>query len=271
VSFFEAFEYVEPPPQQRAVGFFTDSSVCIGCKACEVACKQWNQLPADGQNFTGMSYDNTVALSATTWRHVQFIEQQDEHGKMRWLFNSDVCKHCVDAPCENACPTGSLIRTEFDTVYVQQDICNGCGYCVTACPFGVIETAHAPPNEDGGAHKCTLCYDRLKDGMEPACAKACPTDSIIFGDVEQLRDYAQRRVDVLHARGEEKAQLYGMPEGNALGGLNSFFLLLDEPERYNLPRYPRSPKRAMAKGYLFGLGAALVVAATMALAFDSSG
>ncbi|HEV2908554.1 MAG TPA: 4Fe-4S dicluster domain-containing protein, partial [Candidatus Eremiobacteraceae bacterium] len=147
----------------------------------------------------------------------------------------------------------------------------GCGYCVTACPFGVIETAHAPPNEDGGAHKCTLCYDRLKDGMEHACAKACPTDSIIFGDVEQLRDYAQRRVDVLHARGEEKAQLYGMPEGNALGGLNSFFLLLDEPERYNLPRYPRSPKRAMAKGYLFGLGAALVVAATMALAFDSSG
>ncbi|MBV8082771.1 MAG: 4Fe-4S dicluster domain-containing protein, partial [Candidatus Eremiobacteraeota bacterium] len=120
---FAAFERVEAPTDQRPVGFFTDSSVCIGCKACEVACKQWNELPADGLNFTGMSYDNTVALGATTWRHVQFIEQRDERGKLRWLFNSDVCKHCVDAPCENACPTGALIRTEFDTVYVQQDIC----------------------------------------------------------------------------------------------------------------------------------------------------
>ena len=271
MSFFGVFEKLEPPDEHRPVGFFTDSSVCIGCKACEVACKQWNQLPADGQNFTGMSYDNTVALGATTWRHVQFIEQQDEHGKMRWLFNSDVCKHCVDAPCQNACPTGSLIRTEFDTVYVQQDICNGCGYCVVACPFGVIETAAAGPQPDGTAHKCTLCYDRLKDDMEPACAKACPTDSILFGDVEVLREYAQHRVETLQARGESKAQLYGMPEGNALGGLNSFFLLLDEPERYNLPRYPRSPKRAMKRGYMWGLGAALAAVAFMALAYDSSG
>ena len=267
---FEAFEHVEPPPDQRPMGFFTDSSVCIGCKACEVACKQWNELPADGLNFTGMSYDNTVALNATTWRHVQFIEQQDDNGKIRWLFNSDVCKHCVDAPCENACPTGALIRTEFDTVYVQQDICNGCDYCVVSCPFGVIDLARHEPKGDGGAHKCTLCYDRLKDGMEPACAKACPTDSILFGDVEQLREYAARRVEVLHARGEEKAQLYGMPAADhALGGLNSFFLLMDTPDKYNLPRYPRSPKRLMAKRYLWGLGAALIAAAAMALVFDA--
>ena len=269
LDLFEAFEHVEPPPEQRPVGFFTDSSVCIGCKACEVACKQWNELPSDGQSFTGMSYDNTVELNATTWRHVQFIEQHD-NGKLRWLFNSDVCKHCVDAPCENACPTGSIIRTEFDTVYVQQDICNGCGYCVVACPFGVVEVAHSDANNDGGAHKCTLCYDRLKDGLEPACAKACPTDSIIFGDVEQLREYAQRRVEVLQARGELSAQLYGMPaDDHALGGLNSFFLLMDEPEKYNMPRYPRSPKRAMPKMYLWGLGTAIVVAAAMALVFDA--
>src|SRR5215469_4474533 len=270
LDLFEAFEHVEPPPEQRPVGFFTDSSVCIGCKACEVACKQWNELPSDGQSFTGMSYDNTVELNATTWRHVQFIEQHDSNGKLRWLFNSDVCKHCVDAPCENACPTGSLIRTEFDTVYVQQDICNGCGYCVVACPFGVVEVAHSDANNDGGAHKCTLCYDRLKDGLEPACAKACPTDSIIFGDVEQLREYAQRRVEVLQARGELSAQLYGMPaDDHALGGLNSFFLLMDEPEKYNMPRYPRSPKRALPKMYLWGLGTAIVVAAAMALVFDA--
>ena len=269
------------PQSLRPVGFFTDSSVCIGCKACEVACKEWNELPSTGGELSGLSFDNTVALNATTWRHVQFIEQTDADGTFRWLFNSDVCKHCADAPCENACPTGSLIRTEFDTVYVQQDICNGCGYCVIACPFGVIEKAAAAPTsgaveftrpsfDRGTAHKCTLCYDRLGSGLEPACAKACPTDAILFGDLEQLREFGRRRVDALHRAGEARAQLYGMPEGNALGGLNSFFLLLDEPERYNLPRFPRSPKRAMTRAYTWGLAAALLAAAAMALAYDAS-
>ena len=145
-----------PVPAQPAMGFFTDTSLCIGCKACEVACKQWNQLPANDANWTGTSYDNTGQLSATTWRHVQFIEQIGRRDPIhrvplgevegatlpffstdRWLMQSDVCKHCANAPCQEACPTGAIIRTEFDSVYVQQDICNGCGYCIVACPFGV--------------------------------------------------------------------------------------------------------------------------------------
>src|SRR5689334_19657162 len=154
-------------------GFFTDTTVCIGCKACEVACKQWNQLPDDGFHFTGMSYDNTVSLGASTWRHVAFIERpmalptQDTSTDFSWLFMSDVCKHCKRAGCLEACPTGAIVRTEFDTVFVQPDVCNGCGYCVTACPFGVIDRRE----DDGRAWKCTLCYDRLKEDMTPACAK----------------------------------------------------------------------------------------------------
>jgi len=204
----------EPPTPQKAKGFFTDTSLCIGCKACEVACKQWNQLPADGYELTGNSYDNTGALGATTWRHVQFVEQAKANGSrqdQRWLMMSDVCKHCANAACLEACPTGSLVRTEFGSVYVQQDICNGCGFCVPACPFGVIDRAPKGGQfEAGTAHKCTLCYDRLKDDMTPACAKSCPTASIQFGDVEELRERAQERVEALH---ELQA-----PEGSATHG-----------------------------------------------------
>src|SRR5690349_3738328 len=184
----------------RQYGFFTDTTVCIGCKACEVACKEWNMLPADDIGLTGQSYDNTGALSATTWRHVAFIEQISAKGGDRvtamqpfqsnWLMMSDVCKHCANAACLEACPTGALFRTEFDTVVVQQDICNGCGYCVPACPFGVVDLNLL----DGHAHKCTLCYDRLKGGFEPACAKSCPTDAIQFGLVDDLHERARRRV-----------------------------------------------------------------------------
>ena len=173
-----------------ATGFFTDTTVCIGCKACEVACKQWNQLPDDGFSFSGLSYDNTVELSASSWRHVAFVEQTD-----RWLMMSDVCKHCARAGCLEACPTGAIVRTEFDSVYVQPDVCNGCGYCVVSCPFGVIDRLES----DGRAWKCTLCYDRIGDGLEPACAKACPTKSIQFGDLEELHQRARERVDVLAA------------------------------------------------------------------------
>src|SRR5256886_9640171 len=143
------------------VGFFTDPSVCIGCKACEVACKEWNHVPEDGLNLTGMSYDNTVGLGADTWRHVAFIEkEQPGDGDVRWLMSSDVCKHCTHAACLDVCRTGSLFRTEFGTVVVQEDICNGCGYCVPACPYGVIDRRQ----DDGRAWKCTLCYDRIGAG-----------------------------------------------------------------------------------------------------------
>jgi formate dehydrogenase iron-sulfur subunit len=220
-----------------ATGFFTDTTVCIGCKACEVACKEWNQLPDDGFIFTGMSYDNTAALGASTWRHVAFIERAKPG--FSWLMMSDVCKHCRSAACLEVCPTGAIVRTEYDSVYVQPDICNGCGYCVVACPFGVIDRRE----EDGRAWKCTLCYDRQRGGLEPACAKACPTDSIRFGDVDELRAIAAQRVTKLREDGWHEARLYGIDQAGT-DGLNAFFLLMDEPEVYNLPPEPATPTKA---------------------------
>jgi formate dehydrogenase iron-sulfur subunit len=252
-----------------ATGFFTDTTVCIGCKACEVACKEWNQLPDDGFLFTGMSYDNTASLGASTWRHVSFIErpvpltgQTTGVGDFSWLMMSDVCKHCRSAACLEVCPTGSIVRTEFDSVFVQPDICNGCGMCVSACPFGVIDRRE----DDGGAWKCTLCYDRQRDGMTPACAKACPTDSIQFGDIDELTARAGRRVQELHDRGMTEAYLYGADEAAqpGTGGLNAFFLLVDEPDVYNLPPDPVTPTREVGTGWrslglaVLGLAAAIV-------------
>jgi formate dehydrogenase iron-sulfur subunit len=233
------------------VGFFTDTSVCIGCKACEVACKEWNAIPSDGaRDLTGESFDNTSALGANTWRHVAFIEQDKHIGfaeagdepspqrgtgpEVRWLMASDVCKHCTHAACLDVCPTGALFRTEFDTVVVQQDVCNGCGYCVSACPYGVIGQREG----DGRVFKCTMCYDRVGVGQEPACAKACPTKSIQFGELDELRERAQRRVDELQAKGLHEAKLYGASPEDGVGGNGAFFLLLDEPETYGLPPDP---------------------------------
>jgi formate dehydrogenase iron-sulfur subunit len=240
---------------QERVGFFTDTSVCIGCKACEVACKEWNLVPEDGLVWTGESYDNTSELGANTWRHVAFVEQnqprqgEDEVDALRWLMSSDVCKHCTHAACLDVCPTGALFRTEFGTVVVQEDVCNGCGYCVPACPFGVIDRRHLPradapviplltKKEDGRVWKCTLCYDRLKGGHEPACAKACPTDSIQFGPLDELRERADRRLEKLQAESWNGAQLYGRDPDDGVGGFGAFFLLLDEPEVYGLPPDP---------------------------------
>jgi formate dehydrogenase iron-sulfur subunit len=247
---------------KERVGFFTDTSVCIGCKACEVACKEWNLVPEDGLVWTGESYDNTSELGANTWRHVAFIEQNEparldgdgEVDALRWLMSSDVCKHCTHAACLDVCPTGSLFRTEFGTVVVQEDICNGCGYCVPACPFGVLDRRHIPRHsgdppvevlglqlgkkEDGRVWKCTLCYDRLKGGHEPACAKACPTDSIQFGPLDELRERADRRLEKLQAENWNGARLYGRDPDDGVGGFGAFFLLLDEPEVYGLPPDP---------------------------------
>ncbi len=252
-----------------AVGFFTDTTVCIGCKACEIACKQWNQLPDDGMLFSGMSYDNTVDLGASTWRHVEFVERPaafsaGQTDGFSWLMMSDVCKHCKRAGCLEACPTGALIRTEFDTVYVQPDICNGCGYCVVTCPFGVIDRR----KDDGRAWKCTLCYDRLKGNMEPACAKACPTDSIVFGEIEDLQVRARARVSELHDRGVKEAYLYGVDAANQPGteGLNAFFLLTDKPEVYNLPPDPVAPAKKVIQGWA---AAALAGLAMTAAAFGA--
>ncbi len=275
--------HADPPPR---MGFFTDTSVCIGCKACEVACKEWNAIPEDGLELTGMSYDNTQGLGASTWRHVAFIEQRvpaaggghedvdvfdaargladsPDGGQVRWLMSSDVCKHCTHAACLDVCPTGSLFRTEFSTVVVQEDICNGCGYCVSACPYGVIERRP----DDGRAWKCTMCYDRLGVGMEPACAKACPTDSIQFGPLEELRERAADRVAQLHGAGVRDARLYGEDPEDGVGGDGAFFLLLDEPEVYGLPPDPVVTTRDLPGMWRHAAAAAAALAALAAAGF----
>jgi formate dehydrogenase iron-sulfur subunit len=295
--------YPDHPPR---MGFFTDTSVCIGCKACEVACKEWNHVPEDGLNLLGMSYDNTGGLGADTWRHVAFIEQQKpvamqdagvNHAgtdvlalapegsgtppeeaamtpttpggaadQLRWLMSSDVCKHCTHAACLDVCPTGALFRTEFGTVVVQEDVCNGCGYCIPACPYGVIDQRKG----DGRAWKCTLCYDRVSDGMEPACAKACPTNSIQFGPLDELRERADRRVTELHEAGVADAQLYGHDPGDGVGGDGAFFLLLDEPEVYGLPPDPVVTTRDIPSMWRHAGAAAAVMAGGAVAAFAAA-
>jgi formate dehydrogenase iron-sulfur subunit len=334
-------------PAAQRMGFFTDTTVCIGCKACEVACKQWNDLPADGSQLVkGGSYDHTGSLGANTWRHVRFVEIAEPSEALRaeaaealarggggqapsglpaanggrwpderlqrgagteprgevdlvdwattrgesgtagaapaetgtdlvdvaaavaafdsWVFMSDVCKHCTRAGCLDACPTGALIRTEFETVVLQPDVCNGCGYCIPACPFGVVDR----DPDDGRAAKCTLCYDRLEDGLEPACAKACPTDSIQFGPYEELVSVAGRRVTALHERGVERAYLYGAGDDDLAGGLGAFFCLTEPPERYGLPARADSPiQENVIPATLAAMGAGLLAAAGVAAAF----
>jgi formate dehydrogenase iron-sulfur subunit len=293
------------------LGFFTDTTLCIGCKACEVACKQWNQLPDDGFSLTGRSYDNTGQLGASTWRHVAFVERArplpgqgcprdgaespgafgelfplgqpgprsllggdiaPSHiespvppvggaslGNFSWLMMSDVCKHCERAGCLEACPTGAINRTELGSIYIQPDVCNGCGYCVSACPFGVVDRRE----DDGRAWKCTLCYDRLKDGMVPACAKSCPTASIQFGELDELQARAEKRVEQLHARGVGDAYLYGADAASQPGteGLHAFFLLCDRPEVYNLPPDPVVPTKKLARSWWSMASGAVALAA----------
>jgi len=264
---------------QERVGFFTDTSVCIGCKACEVACKEWNLVPEDGLVWTGESYDNTSELGANSWRHVAFVEQTEpEVDALRWLMSSDVCKHCTHAACLDVCPTGALFRTEYSTVVVQEDVCNGCGYCVPACPFGVLDKRHLPrkdppalplltKKEDGRVWKCTLCYDRLKGGHEPACAKACPTDSIQFGPLDELRERADKRLEKLQAENWNGARLYGRDPDDGVGGFGAFFLLLDEPEVYGLPPDPVVTTRDLPEMWRTAAIAAGAVVAGVLAAF----
>lgn len=250
--------------------FLTDSTLCIGCKACEVACKEWNGVSDDGLNWTGFSYDNTGAVGHSTWRHVKFVEHapQPGHGgnsgdvAASWTFSSDVCKHCENAGCLEACPTGAIVRTEFGGVYVQPDVCNGCSYCVVACPFGVIQR----DKEDGRAFKCTFCYDRQKVGLTPACAHACPTESIKFGNLEDLRIEARERLEKLREKGMDDAVLYD-PTETSVGGIHAFFLTRGDPRMYNLPPAPEIPTIYAKTGWRSAaIGAGMLAVGTL-LAF----
>jgi formate dehydrogenase iron-sulfur subunit len=247
--------------KQVRVGFFTDPSLCIGCKACEVACKEWNGVPEDGCRFTGNSYDNTGQLGASTWRHVKFLEHDEPLG---WSFFSDVCKHCEVAGCLEACPTGAILRNEVGAVYVQDDVCNGCGYCVVSCPFGVIDRRPEPQPGAGGAYKCTFCYDRRIAGLTPACAKACPTESIAFGPLDELREKAKARAKELQARGLTSVRVYD-PQHGSVRGTHAIFLTLGDPRRLGLPRRPQAPTSYLASAWAAALfTAALAVAGTLA-------
>jgi formate dehydrogenase iron-sulfur subunit len=245
-------------------GFLTDSTLCIGCKACEVACKEWNDVPDDGFVWSGLSYDNTVSLGHSTYRHVKFVEHEPKAGcggnaseQVTWEFSSDVCKHCENAGCLEACPTGSIVRTEFGSVFVQPDICNGCGYCVVSCPFGVVDRRP----DDGRAFKCTFCYDRQKAGAEPACAKACPTGSILFGRLDDLERTADRRISQLHASGMTDATIWN-PKETSVGGTHAFFLVRGDARAYNLPPNPQVPTTLLKQSWsaaAVGAGAMLAV------------
>jgi formate dehydrogenase iron-sulfur subunit len=272
--------------------FLTDSTLCIGCKACEVACKEWNRLPDDGIQWRGLSYDHTGSLGHSTWRHVKFVEalstQQALGTRQKalnsepagattgqsdgvpnaeclvptWNFSSDVCKHCEHAGCLDACPTGSIVRTEFGGVFIQPDVCNGCGYCVVSCPFGVVDRHPS----DGRAFKCTFCYDRQKAGLVPACAKACPTESILFGEIDELRTRAAARVEELNARGVEDATLYdGRDTG--VGGTHAMFIVRGDPRTYNLPAAPEAPSVHAREGWRSAAIAASAMVVLTALAF----
>ena len=261
------------------VGFFTDPTVCIGCKACEVACKEWNNVPADPGPLSGKSYDNTLSLGASTWRHVLFLEENKARGPQvagvmgsdgedpfRWVFLSDVCKHCEVAGCLESCPTGAIVRTETESVYVQNDVCNGCGYCVVSCPFGVIDRRDAKLPDKGGAFKCTFCYDRQISGLVPACAKSCPTESIRFGPLSELHLEAEKRLATLRETGYHDAQLYN-PKETSVGGIHAFFLLLGPAENYRLPPRPEVPTIYLTAAYGAMFATAVLAAAFVVAAF----
>ncbi|HEY3490194.1 MAG TPA: 4Fe-4S dicluster domain-containing protein [Candidatus Deferrimicrobiaceae bacterium] len=260
-------------------GMFVDTSICTGCKACQVACKEWNGLPHEPShfiqdpiemrpvaiNFTGDSYDNTGALSATDWRRVRFIEQfSADRSRGRWLFSSDSCKHCNDAGCLNACPTGAIERTDLGNVFIRQDVCIGCKYCVPSCPFGVVSVSEAT----GTARKCTLCNDRIHHGMGTACAKACPTGSIAFGEMSDLRVRADKRLAQLVALGRTDANIYGY---NEAGGLNVFYLFLDRPAVYGQPEKIVVPQKRLPASSAATVAGALVLGAVAIAAFRERG
>ncbi len=230
-----------------------DTSKCMGCRGCQAACKQWNQLPAEKTTFEG-SYENPPRFSANTWLRVAFREHAGNNGRVDWYMAKLGCMHCTDAACMQACPAGAIFRSEEGTVNIDQVKCIGCNYCVTACPFQVIGFDRL----SNKTRKCTFCLDRLVSGMPPACAQSCPTGSITFGDRRDLVARATNRVAQLKAAGKVNANIYGLDE---LDGTKMMYVLADEPEKYGLPADPQVPVQTRIWNAIFKPLRLLVVVA----------
>lgn len=238
------------PPQARSpvtgtVAKLIDVSKCIGCKACQTACMEWNDLRDEvGENHG--TYDNPTDLTPQSWTVMRFAEHEDNDGNLEWLIRKDGCMHCEDPGCLKACPApGAIVQYTNGIVDFHQENCIGCGYCVTGCPFNVPRIS----KEDSKAYKCSLCSDRVAVNQAPACAKACPTGAIQFGSKEDMKDYAAKRVTDLKERGYDQAGLYD-PQG--VGGTHVMYVLhhADKPDLYaGLPANPSiSPLVSLWKG-----------------------
>ncbi len=219
-----------------------DTSKCMGCRACQVACKQWNQLPADKTEFAG-TYENPPRVSPVTWMRITFQEEETDKG-VKWYFGNQRCMHCTDAACEIVCPVGAIYHSEEGTVNINFNKCIGCNYCAASCPFKVISFNRKTDLPT----KCTFCYDRIASGYQPACSTACPTGAITFGERRDLINQASHRVMDLNDNGNSNAMLYGLDE---LSGTGMLYLLEDVPSHYNLPASPEVPLQARLWGMLF--------------------
>jgi formate dehydrogenase iron-sulfur subunit len=236
---------VRIPVGTREVAKLIDTSKCIGCKACQVACMEWNDLRGPIGTNTG-GYENPHDLSDTTWTLMRFAEVEDNKGNLEWLIRKDGCMHCADPGCLKACPSpGAIVQYSNGIVDFQEENCIGCGYCITGCPFDIPRISR----RDHKAYKCTLCSDRVAVGLEPACIKACPTGALVFGTKSDMQLHAAGRIEDLKSRGFEHAGLYDPP---GVSGTHVMYVLAhaDQPELYNdLPKDPRiSPMVRAWKG-----------------------
>lgn len=246
---------------QEAVAKLIDTTKCIGCKACQVACSEWNELRDEVGHNHG-TYDNPQDLSAETWTLMRFTEHETDDGNLEWLIRKDGCMHCAEPGCLAACPSpGAIIKHANGIVDFDQDHCIGCGYCITGCPFNIPRISQ----KDHKAYKCTLCSDRVAVGLEPACVKTCPTGAIVFGTKEDMKEHAAERIVDLKSRGFDNAGLYD-PEG--VGGTHVMYVLhhADTPKIYaGLPDAPAiSPLVGLWKGISKPLGLLAMGAAVLA-------
>jgi formate dehydrogenase iron-sulfur subunit len=245
----------------QRMGMLIDVSKCMGCRACQVACKQWNQLPAVKTHFSG-SYQNPPHLNANTWTLIQFIEPDNE--PVRWLFRKQQCLHCGDPSCLQVCPTGAIKKQSGGAVVIDQHICAGCKNCTEACPFHVPKADHT----SGTAKKCRLCLDRIQNGLKPACATACPTGAVQFGTRDEMLQLAKSRQAVISEQTGKTPRIYGEAE---LGGLGVMYLLPEKASVYGLPETPRKPTARIALKWLAGLIPGAAILYGMLKAFGSAG